>query len=309
MIVRRFVIIALGLWTSSSRGAEWYVGPGGAAANPGTKQSPWDIASALDARPEVRPGDTIRLLAGTYRRRPSELFAVRLAGAPGRPITVCPAPGGRVRLDGGLAVQAPSAHLRIRDLEIFVSEPAPEKPISAGSHPPDLLRPDGGLHLHGGKDCKYINRVIHNWGKTDAVDVDTGGFAKEGDTIELSDPKDSFSEPVATTTRRNGILRVPIPGEFAVFLVRVDRLQRGPVSVRHAQDEGEPHQPQGEGEEAHDETRPGPDSRSVPDKGREPEGKGDRGNKHDRDSYKESARLASAKTGSAQDLQRGQHPG
>jgi hypothetical protein len=47
-------------------------------------------------------------------------------------------------------------------LEIFVSEPRPEKPVSAGSHPGDLGRPWGGLHTFGGRNCKYINLVIHN---------------------------------------------------------------------------------------------------------------------------------------------------
>ena len=146
----------------AAEGAEWYVAPEGTDANPGTKESPWDIASALNGRKEVRPGDTIYLSEGTYRRRPQELFEVRLAGSAEAPICVRPAAGSRVRIDGGLAVMTPSANLWIRDLEVFVSEPAPEKPVSAGSSPSDLQRPNGGLHMHGGKDCKYINLVIHH---------------------------------------------------------------------------------------------------------------------------------------------------
>ncbi len=142
--------------------AEWYVSPDGRAQNPGTRGSAWDIASALDGRREVQPGDTVYLLEGTYRRRPNELFDVRLAGASEKPVCVRPAPGQRVRIDGGLAVQSPSAYVRIRDLEIFVSEPLPEKPVSAGSSPGDLQRPWGGLHLQGGSHCKYVNLVIHN---------------------------------------------------------------------------------------------------------------------------------------------------
>jgi len=141
---------------------EWYVSPDGVATNVGTRQLPWDIASALDNRREVQPGDTIYLLEGTYRRRPNELFDVRLKGAADRPIHVRPAPGQRARIDGGLAVQSPSAHVWIRDLEIFVSEPLPDKPVSAGSSPADLKRPWGGLHMHGGTNCKYINLIIHN---------------------------------------------------------------------------------------------------------------------------------------------------
>ena len=142
--------------------AQWYVGPQGKADSPGTAEAPWDIASALDSRREVQPGDTIHLLEGTYRRRPNELFDVRLKGSADQPIHVRPAPGERARIDGGLAVQSPSAHVWIRDLEVFVSEPLPEKPVSAGSSPADLKRPWGGLHMHGGTDCKYISLVIHN---------------------------------------------------------------------------------------------------------------------------------------------------
>jgi hypothetical protein len=386
----------------ATRGSDWYVAPAGNAANPGTKESPWDLASALNGRKEVRPGDTIWLSEGTYRRRPNELFDVRLAGSADKPIRVQPVAGHRVRIDGGLAMQSPSANVWIRDLEVFVSEPVPEKPVSAGSSPSDLKRPWGGLHMHGGKDCKYINLIIHNcnqgiscwtgetnpeiygcilydngwlgvdrghghciytqndqgvktisncimtcrydgsytmhaygserayvnnylatenicygtgpfligggrpsygirihrnflygvdmrigyaapynedcdirdniivngrleivryrnavqennlilakndarpsqtkavllpnkydpsrahlvvynWSKTETVDVDASGFARDGDAIDLLDPKDPFGKPVITVTRRNGVFRIPVHGEFTVFLTR-----------------------------------------------------------------------------------------
>ena len=404
-VCKPVVLSCLLLSCSAVHGADWYVGPNGMAANSGTKESPWDIASALNGRREVRPGDTIYLLEGTYRRRPNELFEVRLAGAAEGPISVRPAPGARARIDGGLAVMSPSANLWLRDLEVFVSEPVPEKPVSAGSSPSDLQRPNGGLHMHGGRDCKYINLIIHNcnqaiscwvgetnaeiygcimygngwlgvdrghghciytqndqgvktishcimtcrydgsytlhaygserayvnnylvtenicyapgpfligggrpshgirvygnylygidmrigygapanedcdirdnvivngrleidryrkavqqnnlivakndprpaqtksvllpnqydpdrahlviynWDKVETVEVDAGGFAKDGDVIELFDPKDLFGTPTAAPTRRNGIIRVPIHDEFTVFLVKVRR--------------------------------------------------------------------------------------
>lgn len=159
---RPVAFLCLLLSMQVSHAGSWYVAPVGRATNPGTEESPWDLASALNGREGIQPGDTIYLAEGTYRRRPSELFEVRLEGAPEAPIHVRPAPGHRVRIDGGLSVLGPSAHAWIRDLEIFVSEPVPEKPVSAGSHPPDLHRPWGGLHMHGGRDCKYIDLVIHH---------------------------------------------------------------------------------------------------------------------------------------------------
>ena len=122
MNVCRPVLLASFLFSSlAAEGADWYVAPEGASVNPGTRESPWDIASALNGRKEVRSGDTIYLLEGTYRRRPNELFDVRLVGTVGQPIYVRPAAGSRARIDGGLAVQSPTANVWIRDLEIFVS--------------------------------------------------------------------------------------------------------------------------------------------------------------------------------------------
>ena len=86
--------------------AEWYVSPKGAPDGKGTREAPWDVASALSGKPAVKPGDTIYLLGGTYRRRPKELFEVHLVGAEGKPIHVRPAPGERAVIDGGLLVDA-----------------------------------------------------------------------------------------------------------------------------------------------------------------------------------------------------------
>jgi hypothetical protein len=156
------IILSLSLPVQLCTAADWYVGPDGKAANSGTKESPWDIASALDGKQQITAGDTIYLLEGTYKRRPAELFEVHLIGTAENPILVRTLDGERVRIDGGLSIQNPSENLWIRDLEIFVSEPVPEKPISPGSHPKDLKRPWGGLNMYSGKNCKYINLIIHN---------------------------------------------------------------------------------------------------------------------------------------------------
>jgi hypothetical protein len=156
------VILFLLPTAQMSKAADWYVGTDGKAENPGTKEAPWDIVSALDGKQKISAGDTIYLLGGTYKRRPAELFEVRLVGTAENPIYVRALDGKRVRIDGGLSIQSPSENVWIRDLEIFVSEPVPAKPISPGSHPEDLKRPWGGLNTYGGKNCKYINLIIHN---------------------------------------------------------------------------------------------------------------------------------------------------
>jgi hypothetical protein len=162
LVLRTALTVAGLLAGATASAAEWYVSPKGKADGRGTRASPWDLEPALLGKRGARPGDTLYLLGGTYRRRPDEKFAVRLVGAAGKPIHVRPAPGERATLDGGLVVQAPSAHVWVWDLEVLVSEPQPARPVGPGSHPKDFTRPWGGLHLEGGTECKYINLVVHD---------------------------------------------------------------------------------------------------------------------------------------------------
>lgn len=143
-------------------GATWFVSPQGKPDNPGTADEPWDLASALEGRRGVQAGDTVCLLEGVYRRRPNELFEVRLEGTAEAPIQIRPMAGHRVTIDGGLSVVRSATHVWISDLEILVSESLPAQAGAAGANPANLQRPPGGLHMHGGSDCKYINLVIHH---------------------------------------------------------------------------------------------------------------------------------------------------
>ena len=158
--------LALAAVAATASADEWYVGPAGSPDAKGTPDAPWDIESTLLGARPVKPGDTVYLLPGTYRRRPKEQFEVKLVGAEGKTIHVRPAPGmppgQRATIDGGLIVFDPSAHLWVWDLEILVSEPQPDRPVGPGSHPPDFTRPWGGLHMQAGAHCKYINLVIHD---------------------------------------------------------------------------------------------------------------------------------------------------
>ncbi len=158
VLVFGFVVV----FASLTPAADWYVGPKGNPTGKGTRSDPWDIESALIGKHWIMPGDTIYLLDGTYRRRPQEKFAVKLAGTKEKPIHVRPAAKERAILDGGLSVQNPSAHLWMWDLEILVSEPQPDKKLSAGSFPAEFTRPWGGLNLDGGQSCKFIDLIIHD---------------------------------------------------------------------------------------------------------------------------------------------------
>lgn len=160
------VLVGVVVASRTASAGTWYVSPAGSPDAGGTRESPWDIASALVGTQPVKPGDTVYLLPGTYRRRPVEQFDLRLAGAEGKPIHVRPppglAPGERAMIDGGLQVLEPAAHVWVWDLEILVSEPQPTEPVGPGSHPEGFTRPWGGLNVHGGAHCKYINLVIHD---------------------------------------------------------------------------------------------------------------------------------------------------
>lgn len=77
--------------------AEFYVSPTGFPGGNGSLTSPWDLATALNHPPAVRPGDTIWLRGGTYR--PGVLQS-RLTGTAAAPIIVRAYPNERVIIDG-----------------------------------------------------------------------------------------------------------------------------------------------------------------------------------------------------------------
>ena len=162
------IVLAVAWFAVQTKAAEWYAAPDGKADASGTKDSPWDLQSALSGRMKIAPGDTLWLLPGTYkhpnRKLGSQGYEVRLAGTKEKPIHVRGTPGTRVTIDGALTVVAPSDYLWVRDLELIISENfTMSRTIKdAGSSPGDYGRPWGGLNVHAGRECKFINLVIHD---------------------------------------------------------------------------------------------------------------------------------------------------
>lgn len=162
------VCIALVTALVNLSAAEWHVATNGAPTNKGTKDSPWDLESALQGKRNARPGDTIWISGGTYKHPNRKVgamgFEVRLAGTAEKPIHVRAVLGHRVTVDGGLNVQPPSTYLWLRDLEIVVSEnfTTSRRIEETGSHPQSYNRPWGGLNVYSGSGCKFINLVIHD---------------------------------------------------------------------------------------------------------------------------------------------------
>jgi len=163
-----FVVVVVACTAVEIGAAEWYAAPDGKTGAAGTKDAPWDLQSALSGRMKIAPGDTLWLLPGTYkhpnRKLGSQGYEVRLAGTKEKPIQVRGTPGTRVTLDGALGVVAPSDYLWVRDLELLISENfTMSRTIKdTGSSPGDYGRPWGGLNVHAGRECKYINLVIHD---------------------------------------------------------------------------------------------------------------------------------------------------
>jgi hypothetical protein len=148
---------------------DYFVAVGGREQNLGTEDSPWDIESAWGGRQQIEPGSTLYMLGGTYRHPERSWtggsFELLLSGNAQAPIHIRPLPGERVTIDGTVVVTNGASHLWLWDLEITVSETAnwDRRVPHAGADPrPHRDLPGGGLVVHGGRDSKFINLLIHS---------------------------------------------------------------------------------------------------------------------------------------------------
>ncbi|MEO8074723.1 MAG: right-handed parallel beta-helix repeat-containing protein [Acidobacteriota bacterium] len=147
-----------------------YAAPGGWSGGDGTKDHPFDLASALSGKSPIRPGGTVWLRAGTFKGS----FTSLLTGTAEAPITVRPVPGEHVAIDGagvvGAVLTINGAWTVIRDFEIMDS---------------DLQRTGADLNRAAGVDVhapnsKVMNLVIHDLGSgigmwSDAVNAEAYG--------------------------------------------------------------------------------------------------------------------------------------
>lgn len=143
---------------TAAPGAAHHAAPDGAATGDGTRERPWDLATALaGAGGRIGPGDTVWLAGGTYRGR----FRTALEGAPGAPIVFRQRPHERATIDGTL--RADGAHLVFWGFEITQSDPA-----DSGFY---------GLQANA-SHSRFINLVIHDVG-TQGVSFWTPGVDSE----------------------------------------------------------------------------------------------------------------------------------
>jgi len=174
------VVFALGAGAAldPSRGwsAEFHVAVDGSPRGDGSAAAPWDLPTALAQPPAVKPGDTLRLAAGTY----SGTFACRLTGEAGRPIVVRSESGARATIDCRPVGDRPAlftidgAHVDFRDLEFTCGIEKRATDI-AGSWPIDVNR--GGIHCRA-SHARFINLVVHDC-------LNGFGFWSEGEGGEI----------------------------------------------------------------------------------------------------------------------------
>lgn len=174
MPLRKSFLAALPLLLAPAFAAQFYVAPDGTPQGDGSRERPWDLATALKPHPAIQPMDTVWMRKGLYRGS----FVSRLKGAPNAPVILRAYPGERVVLDG--ADRPAQTILRIEGawawywgLEILDSNPyrgSAEKDAAPGGR-------GHGLDIHG-PDVKAINCIIH--------DVGTGvGFWRPAINSEL----------------------------------------------------------------------------------------------------------------------------
>ena len=119
--------------------------PAGTPRGDGTRDRPWDLATALSGgRGRVQPGDTIWLRGGTYTGN----FDGTLTGTSTAPIVVRQYPGERATIDGNLHVHG--AYAIYWGFEITQSNPAGDANDALDTY---------------GPNCRFINLVVHDAGK------------------------------------------------------------------------------------------------------------------------------------------------
>ena len=146
------------LSAAAALAADYYASATGSSSGDGSYSRPLDLETALSSGSPVRPGDTLYLRGGTYRKGPDPyLYRSRLTGAANQYVTVRSAPGESAAIDGEIEVLG--AWSIFRDLRMFSSS-ALRYTSETGSWP-SSIKLLGGFSVYA-DHVKIINNVIHD---------------------------------------------------------------------------------------------------------------------------------------------------
>lgn len=143
-----------------------YVSVNGTPQGNGSRKNPWDLQTALNQPPQIKPGDTIYIDPGIYRGT----FISNLTGTVDKPIIFKNNSGGRVIIDGNrakeknqnvTAFRIKGAYTWYYGFEVTNSDPV-RTIFLPGSNPSE--RRGTGVEVFG-PGVKIINFIIHDTGQ------------------------------------------------------------------------------------------------------------------------------------------------
>ena len=153
-----------------------FAAPNGTPSGNGTMQAPWDLITAFNHPPAVRPGDTIWVRGGVYA--PVVRWTATLTGTAAAPVVVRAYPGERVQILGGMRIYGADAWYC--GLEHTYAGTESRVSAQTGSDPTD--QPARGQVAVYGHRVKLINPVVHDlnegidfFGIDQAIDAEVYG--------------------------------------------------------------------------------------------------------------------------------------
>lgn len=138
--------------------ADLHVAPAGTPAGPGTKDRPYDLATAFSGS-VGKPGDTFWLHEGIY---PIGKLETKINGEPEQPITFRQMPGQRAQLVGSIILWDSIGYVIFRDFELYSGQTQRvSKQTAVGFNPTDLPGFEGGIAVYS-PNFSFINLVVHD---------------------------------------------------------------------------------------------------------------------------------------------------
>ncbi|HEV2761355.1 MAG TPA: right-handed parallel beta-helix repeat-containing protein, partial [Pyrinomonadaceae bacterium] len=160
-------------------GRAWYVAPEGTSKGRGTRQSPWDLSTALAggaAGDEIKPGDTVWVRGGRY----AGAFVSTLAGRPDAPVVVRAAAGERAVVDRAGVSESKQPALKVKGPHVWfwgleVTNSHPDRARRSPYDNKDEPWRGSGADVYA-RGVKLVNMVFHDnghgvWDKQDGTEI------------------------------------------------------------------------------------------------------------------------------------------